>query len=98
VEHIPNPNLNTLFCTYVGFYIALVQSQTVRLADLAQNLAKINKTSGQWVAPEAAGKGNLALLCSNTVYVRFGNTIIQLKSLLQYHSRLGLLHTTGTWY
>jgi hypothetical protein len=28
-------------CTYVGFYVALVQSKTVRFSDLAQNFAKI---------------------------------------------------------
>ena len=39
MEHNPSPII--LLCTYVGFYVALVQSQTVRFSNLAQNLAKI---------------------------------------------------------
>ena len=39
IEHNPSPII--LLYTYVGFYVALVQSETVRSSDLAQNLAKI---------------------------------------------------------
>jgi hypothetical protein len=39
MEHNPSPII--LLCTYVGFYVALVQSETVRFSDLAQNLVKI---------------------------------------------------------
>jgi hypothetical protein len=40
MEHNPSPII--LLCTYVGFYIALVQSKTVRSSDLAKILPKLN--------------------------------------------------------